>query len=164
LARQKDVPLFVVGLVFASFSFTAIPVAPWIGKHLERIGRRNGFVLSFLISFVGAASWSLLPFLGFATFILISFIGRMIMGMGNTACLVIGTTIAASDYPDKVGKILSYMESSGGLGMISGPLIGAGLFYATGFSITFAIYSAIFLLCAPVFFIILGKDRQYVNE
>jgi MFS family permease len=163
-ARKFDVPIYVIGLVLSSFSVVSIPGSPIIGKYLEKIGRRNAYVISMLCSFVGLATWGVLPYVDYGLFIALSFIGRVFMGLGNVFILLTGTTIAASDYPDDIGKVMGYMESVGGIGLIAGPLIGAGIYYGVGFSLTFFLYSLIFLIGAPVFFFLLGKDRPYVKE
>ena len=56
------------------------------------------------------------------------------------------------------------METAGSLGLIAGPLIGAGLFALSGFTITYIVYSAFFFISIPVFWFILGPDREYVHE
>ena len=94
-----------------------------------------------LITGVGVISWASLPYLDGDVFIAVSFVGRMLQGLGNIFTLVAGFSIAASEYPNDVAKVLAYMETAGGLGLIAGPLIGAGLYYATGFAITFLVYS-----------------------
>jgi hypothetical protein len=56
------------------------------------------------------------------------------------------------------------MQTVGGFGLVCGPLIGAGLFAAGGFPLTFFVYAAILFLSAPVIFFLYGKDRTYIKE
>jgi MFS family permease len=117
-----------------------------------------------LISGTGIAIWGVLPYLDKGAFIAISFIGRILMGLGQVFIIVASMTIAASDYPDRVGKVLSYIDGCGGLGLISGPLIGAGLYAAAGFSVTFFVYASLFFVATPGIYFLLGPDRPYVKQ
>lgn len=73
-------------------------------------------------------------------------------------------SIASSDYPEITGKIVSWVESAGSLGMIGGPLVGAFIFYFAGFSVTFFVYSCVFFVTTPVYWILLGPDRPYIHK
>ena len=53
-------------------------------------------------------------------------------------------------YPDKVSKIYSMMMSFNGTGRILGPLIGAFLFYYTGYFLMFLVFSILIGITVPI--------------
>lgn len=156
--------MWLIGIILASFALVSAIGSPIIGDKLERIGRRCAYTLSGFLTGLGVLSWATLPYLDGDVFLAASFVGRMLQGLGTVFTLVAGFSIAASEYPDDVANVLSQMETSGSLGLICGPLVGAGLYYVSGFTITYVVYSGFFFLSIPVFFYILGPDRPYVNE
>lgn len=48
--------------------------------------------------------------------------------------------------------------------MVAGPLVGAGLYSGLGFMWTFIIYSIFFFAGVPLFYFLLGEDREYKKE
>ena len=171
MAHEKGFALWLIGIILASFALVSAIGSPIIGEKLEKIGRRCAYTLSGFLTGLGVLSWAILPYLDGDIFLVASFVGRMLQGLGTTFTLVAGFSIAASEYGGddeaamaNMALVLSQMETAGSLGLICGPLLGAGLYYVSGFTITYIVYSGFFFLSIPVFFYILGPDRPYVNE
>jgi len=160
-AKNQGIPVYAIGIVLGSLALSSSIAAPLVGKYLETIGRRLAFVLSLVISGIGIAIWGVLPYLDLATFLIISLFGRLLQGIGFTLANVTALSMCASDYPQKVGSVFALMETTAGLGMIAGPMIGAVIYEIAGFTITFISYASIFFAVVPLFWGMLGRDRPY---
>jgi hypothetical protein len=56
------------------------------------------------------------------------------------------------------------MEIGGSIGLIIGPLIGTALNIAGGFSMTFYVLTAIFVLWSVGVYFLVGPNREYVKS
>lgn len=62
------------------------------------------------------------------TFVLFSFIWKFLCGLGSGLNSTASFAIIASHYREEREKMIGYMESSSGIGLLLGPFMGAILF------------------------------------
>lgn len=102
-----------------------------MSKHLMKIGRKKimlGSILTTIITlFIMGVSYNFreVKFL----FFIVNVIARGFMGMARSGYGSATFAYAPMLWPEKVEKMIGLMESATGLGLLFGPLIGAG-FYA----------------------------------
>lgn len=106
------------GVLLALYALMQVIFAPWLGKMLDRYGRRP----ILLLSLIGASLDYLL--LAFSSALWMLYLGRLLSGItsatGAVAASVIADTTSASERVKWFGRL----GASFGVGLIAGPIIG----------------------------------------
>mmetsp|Transcript_27009 Transcript_27009/g.26644 ORF Transcript_27009/g.26644 Transcript_27009/m.26644 type:complete len:153 (-) Transcript_27009:675-1133(-) len=138
-------------------------IAPYIGKNLSYLGRRNTYAGGMLL---GGASLSILAFIpnaSNAVFIIMSIFSRILGGIGMVSVYITGLAIISSEYEDKRERNISILEVFAGLGLMVGPSFGT-LFYAlVGFTGIFLISSMLFYMFVPCLWYTLSESSETVE-
>lgn len=97
-------------------------------------------------------------------FITLSVFTQIFGGFAIACTYTAGFAIIYSDYGDRAGNIVGFMESFAGVGAMMGPLLAASAYGTLGFSgICLVSSTAIFLSIIPMWFMLKFK-RKYVLE
>ncbi len=138
---------FGVGLAVATFAAAAIVVRPFLGRLIERFGRRAIMMVGALVA---AASGALL---GLSTALWHVLVLRSFMGLGEAALFVgAATLIADLSPPHRRAEAASYFSVAvyGGIGL--GPAIGEWVLRDDRYALTFLVASGFSALAAITVF------------
>ncbi len=143
---------FGVGLAVASFAVAAIAARPFLGRLIERFGRRSVMMVGAIIA-AGAGALT-----GLSTDLWHVLVLRAFMGLGEAALFVgAATLIADLSPPNRRAEAASYFSVAvyGGIGL--GPTIGEWVLGDGRYTLTF-IVAAMFSLAAAV--TVLGVPKR----
>jgi MFS family permease len=138
---------FGVGLAVATFAAAAIVVRPFLGRLIERFGRRAIMMVGALVA---AASGALL---GLSTALWHVLVLRSFMGLGEAALFVGAATLIADLSPShRRAEAASYFSVAvyGGIGL--GPAIGEWVLRDDRYALTFLVASGFSALAAITVF------------
>ena len=147
--KEKAIPGFWVGLVFAMYSIVVVLVSPIIGKIVGRVGFAN--LIAFGLVMMGI---SIIP-TGYLSEIendwltlMASILLRALQGAAsasiNTSCF----SLAANKYTDKTEFIVGMLEGMGGIGVIVGLMGGSIVYEALGRKAVFIVFGCLLLFMA----------------
>jgi len=143
---------FGVGLAVATFAAAAIAARPFLGRLIERFGRRALMMSGALLA---AAAGALL---GFSTELWHVLVLRSFMGLGEAALFVgAATLIADLAPPNRRAEAASYFSVAvyGGIGL--GPTIGEWVLGDDRYTLTFLVASGFSALAAVT---VLGVPKR----
>ncbi|MCG8515153.1 MAG: MFS transporter [Halanaerobiales bacterium] len=130
-----------VGLVTGIFTISAIVARPFAGLMLDRIGRREVFLVGLVIFVLSVLAYNWFPIIE----LIIVF--RLIHGLGWGAATTASNTIAADNIPKKrFGEGIGYFSLSGSLAMAIAPAIGLSLINRYHFSSLFFTSAGLLIL------------------
>ncbi|KAL1433654.1 hypothetical protein MTO96_012477 [Rhipicephalus appendiculatus] len=131
-ATEKGATPTEYGLIFSSFYFTIFLIAPTYGK-LVAIVRPNVMLNG---GFTGA--W----------FVGLAFLIRILEGLGAAAYITASATIIMSEFPGRIGTVLSSLKTAFSVGVIIGPTLG-------GFTTPFVVCGSIGFFCNLVTYLVI---------
>ena len=141
--ENKGVSSGMTGMVFAIYAVTSVISSFFWGKYLDKVGHR--FVISggVLLMASAIATFGLIEKLDDKNLVLAMALGlRSIQGVAsgmiNTACF----SFIAQSYPENMERLIGLAEGVCGIGCTLGPVLGAFVYNAVGFSDTFFIFGA----------------------
>ncbi|KAL3204909.1 hypothetical protein MRX96_041047 [Rhipicephalus microplus] len=148
-ATEKGASPTEYGLIFSSFYFTIFLIAPAYGKLVAivkpNIMLNGGFSLTclcvILFGFVNHAPAG-------ATFVSLAFLIRIMEGLGAAAYITASATIIMSEFPGRIGTVLSSLKTAFSVGVIIGPTMG-------GFTTPFVVCGSIGFFCNAVTYIVI---------
>jgi MFS family permease len=164
LADNKGISLSTISFIFAIYPIISFIVSPLLGKYLNKIGRKTTFIAGMFIESVALFLISIVPWVDATGAIISSTLARALMGVAYSCIMVSSFALVSSEFPDNVQKVLGVMEAIGGIGLILGPVWGAGLYYLTNFFGTFFITGVIYVILTPICYCIMDSDREYVQK
>lgn len=155
-ATEKGATPTEYGLIFSSFYFTIFLIAPAYGKLVAivkpNIMLNGGFSLTclcvILFGFVNHAPAG-------ATFVSLAFLIRIMEGLGAAAYITASATIIMSEFPGRIGTVLSSLKTAFSVGVIIGPTVGGILFDMGGFTTPFVVCGSIGFFCNAVTYIVI---------
>lgn len=134
-AISKGVDPSMLGLVFSCYSLAMFIFSPLFKSMLDRFGSKPVLILGLITQGVSMIIFGLFDYLDSATWYLVtSMLCRFLQGFGN-GCLNSGTSnLMMNAFPaKKLGKLNGLLQTSVGLGMMFGPIMGSMLFKLGGF-------------------------------
>ncbi|XP_050048506.1 MFS-type transporter SLC18B1-like [Dermacentor andersoni] len=155
-ATEKGATPTEYGLIFSSFYFTIFLIAPVYGK-LVAIVRPNlmlngGFSLTclcvVLFGFINLAPAG-------KTFVALAFLIRILEGLGAAAYITASATIIMSEFPGRIGTVLSSLKTAFSVGVIIGPTIGGFLYDIGGYTTPFVVCGSIGFVCNLVTYLVI---------
>lgn len=124
----------VIGLINGLFTITALSARPFIGRELDRGGRRKIYLLGLVIFFLAILGYLWAPTL----IILLSF--RLVHGLGWAgASTAAGTIVADIIPPARRGEGMGYYGVASTLAMAIAPALGLTLLINYDFSVIFLV-------------------------
>lgn len=163
VAEDKGLPLWLIGVIFALNPFGNLLASPFLGKYLMRLGRKRVIIASYVFTALSLFILSPIEYLEPFWVIVLSVISRLIGGVGASCLFITITTVFISDYPDQMQVMIGRMESSIGVGLIVGPILGTGLYYINLLA-ALLIVGSLILFFSPAAWKMLGKFREYKVE
>jgi MFS transporter, DHA1 family, solute carrier family 18 (vesicular amine transporter), member 1/2 len=150
LAESKGLPIWLIGFIFSIDPIIGLPISFFVGKTMNKFGRRNFVSIGVLL---GACSILLISMLELATYtetIIISVCSRVLAGIGAGFSMTATAAILVIEYKEDIDKVIGYYEAASGLGLLVGPVVGSALYmydiYITVSSL--ALFYAIFAALA----------------
>ena len=133
-----------VGLLMACYPLAFLFTAPFIGSHMEWIGRKNCVVYGMLILSIATLTFGLASLANTVnSFFIISALARILQGMADAAVSVAIPGIISMVYPEKQEKYLGYYNMSIGVGTCAGPVLGSLIFMFCGYGMTFVCFAGL---------------------
>lgn len=133
------------GLAVGAFGVTALLLRPWVGRYVDRHGRRTMLVAGALL---GLASMAMLAVVDTLPLVVVA---RLLAGVGEAAFAVASiTALIDLSPPSRIGAALSYNSLGLYLGLALGPLVGEWAVDQSGAEFAFGTGAALMALCAVV--------------
>lgn len=155
-ATEKGATPTEYGLIFSSFYFTIFLIAPVYGKLIAwvrpNIMLNGGFSLTclcvVLFGFINHAPAG-------KTFVGLAFLIRILEGLGAAAYITASATIIMSEFPGRIGTVLSSLKTAFSVGVIIGPTIGGFLYDIGGYTTPFVVCGSIGFVCNLVTYLVI---------
>jgi len=166
-ALNKGVSITLSGIVFASCFIAELSLTPIWGKNIEKIGGVKNVAIYSLCSVAGGNMVSaLLHILDNTTsFVAVSFLGRMLVGIGQAGVITSGYTLASQQSsPQHTGKMVCVADTFRGLGETLGSMFGAVLFQMDGVFLPFFVSGVICLVVIGLSKVLLKEDNTNQYE
>lgn len=153
-AQRKGVSLPMIGSIIGIYSVAVIINSTIMGKVMLFFGRSNITTMGLL--FMGTSM------IGFALshyiedkfwFITVTMLIRFTQGLASSSIQTSVYSMITIVYPDRMERVIGYIEATMGVALVVGPLFGSVCFYFGGYQAPFFIIGAIFFL-----FVILGRS------
>ena len=161
LAKQKNLDVFYVGLVFGVLNVGAFISAIVFGKMMMAWGRKLIISIGLVLICLTTFTYGIIKYIDQMYFFLsVSIIARLIQGVGCSAYSSIAYAYIPILFPESIEEKISYMEVTTGLGYMLGPLIGTLLFMAGDYSLPFYVFTAIFMVSTPIATRLLPSDDR----
>ena len=155
---------FVVGLLFATFSFCQLLSGPVWGHISDRAGRKTVLIISQIGATIG---WAMLAF---APNLLWVFIARIIEGTSGGNIGITQAYVADLVAPKDRSRAFGLIGATFGAGMVFGPVGGGLLFSRFGYAAPFLAAAALQLLTLILTVVFVpesrakpGKDEPHVG-
>ena len=164
VAKSRGMPLWAIGAMFSLVPVVYCFASFVVTSHLERIGRRRSLVIALLLDGVSLLLLAPILHLSYEWLVILSILSRLLSGAAAAMGMIPAFAILTSEFPNEVQQVVAYLEGMGGLGLIIGPLLGSVLFIDGDVIYSFASVGLLVCLYTPIFFCILGPDREYVKH
>ena len=155
----------IYGYIFAMYAFANMIGSLIVGKLFSILKRKIILVLG-----IGSTGLSLIAF-GFIVYwrsnvelTIVSLAIRALQGIGASMIMTTSYAMVAVVYRDDQQKYFGILESSQGIGLISGPAIGSALYTLIGFQLTLYSVGGAFLLLAPTLYLLIPNSVNRNEE
>jgi MFS family permease len=163
-SHYSNVSSLSVGLLMACYPIAFLVTAPFIGAHMENIGRKTCVVTGMLIMSLAALTIGLASLAKTAEiFFIVSAIARILQGVADASISVAIPGIITMVYPEKKEKYLGYYNMSIGVGTCAGPVLGSLIYAFVGYGLTFACFSALIFVSSIVALMMIPAKLNYQN-
>lgn len=151
--------------MFATYSVSMTIFSPLIGKYQYSFGRRNMIMCGLIIASFAFLGFYLINHLQNFVFFIIVFVAmRIIQGLGTAMIRTSGYSILTLSYPKRVVFIVGIMETSTGIGLVIGPLLGTLLFDFGGPPVPFLTFFALLFLYGLFIKCLLPRSADLVQK
>ncbi|CAD8147875.1 unnamed protein product [Paramecium octaurelia] len=167
LAKEKaHVSVSTIGYIFGLNPIGAFFFSLVMGKKMSHWGRRRCMLLGLVIQSAVVVAFGLLDFMTFnkELFVTVSCVTRFLQGASRAAYSSISFAYIPILWPDSIQKKISILETLTGLGLMSGPFIGAALDALFGYQMIFYVLGGIFFLALIPTAIFLPEDDHSINK
>lgn len=162
----KHVNSALVGVVIGMGSFLVFIFQALMGIFINVLGIKFLYLSSSIIFAVNFLLMSLLPLMLTEHFIIYSFIFIVFQSYSLAGISLASYSIGVSLFPNYQNTAISIIDFVGGIGYITGPIIGGELYHNIGYTYTFVVTGIIMVLILVLVIFILPwlKDRQIESE
>ncbi|XP_037094337.1 MFS-type transporter SLC18B1-like [Pollicipes pollicipes] len=150
-AASRGVSQTVISSLFSVFAVAKMIMSPFIGRLAPVVGITRLYNFGIAAAGVSTVIFGTLNYIAdTSTFVAACFLVRLVEAAGSAAIAVCGYTIAGSQFPGKVNRVVALLGSALTIGLALTPAIWGGLFALGGFGTPFYTLGAIMLLMAAV--------------
>ena len=153
----------IYGYIFGVYAGAGMISSLAVGKLLTKLGRRIILVSGMLILGASIVAFGFIHYWPNTTVLTIVWLLlRSIEGISASMIVTTCYSVVAITYRSNQLRYLGFLESTVGIGMMIGPLIGSVLYEFFGFNTTFYILGSSFLIISPFLYWIIPKyvDKQ----
>lgn len=134
----------VIGGLFSVVGLVNLVIRPFVGRQVDRFGRRNFFLVSFLVYALSMFLYS------FASTMPVLYSARLLQGVGGSllwtsAYAIIGDITDGNNQGMSIGRLQGFASSGRLYGAILGFIILSYFPLLTGWSVLFRVYACISL-------------------
>jgi len=162
-AKEKGVSQTIIGVIFSASPVGSFLLSFFFGKHMVKIGRKRLMAIGIVLEAIAVISFGFIDFItNREVFIGISYVTRLVQGIGLSGFGSAAYAYVAANYPEQVMEKIAMIELFGGLGLMAGPLFGAGVYAVGGYTCVFVSLGVLFFGLVPYLWKYLPADKPYV--
>jgi DHA3 family macrolide efflux protein-like MFS transporter len=163
-SHYSSVSSLSVGLLMACYPIAFLVTAPFIGSHMENMGRKNCVVSGMLVMSLATLTFGLASFANTAEmFFIISALARVLQGVADASVSVAIPGIITMVYPDKQEKYLGFYNMSIGVGTCAGPVLGSLIYSFIGYNMTFVCFSVLIFTSFVIAVVMVPSKLNFSN-
>ncbi len=130
-----------IGLIIGVFTISAVLLRPYLGREVDRRGRKNILAAGLLVFLFSMLLYN------YTTSVASLLMLRVLHGIGWGAATTAATTLIADIAPiHRRGEAMGIFGMASNVAMAIGPMLSFALLYASGFPTLFAVSAAIALV------------------
>jgi MFS family permease len=163
IASDKGVPIWVIGLIFSMDPIAGLITSVLLGNYMYKVGRK--FCLGLGLFFTALCVFVLVPIedIDYTGLLVVCFSSRILAGLSSGLADNASVSIFVSDYPDNIEIMIGRVEAAVGVGLITGPLIGA-IIVSTDLFYSLIVCGVVVILLIPLCLKMLGTLKVYQIE
>lgn len=153
----------IYGYIFGVYAGAGMISSLAVGKLLTSVGRRIILITGMLLLGLSMVAFGFIHFCpNTLVLTIVCLILRSVEGIAASMIVTTWYSIVAITYRANQLRYLGFLESTWGIGMMIGPLIGSILYDFFGFNITFYILGSVFVIISPFLYWIIPTyvDKQ----
>jgi len=151
--KKYGIPTHIFGYIFGVYALASIICSFFVGKLLKKFGRKMILILGIISMGASMLSFALIEYIHNINFLIfICILIRCLQGMSSSMIQTTAYAIVSACYPNEQQKYLGIIETSIGMGLAIGPLIGAVVYSFLGFQKTFYSIGILFIILGPVLY------------
>ncbi len=160
---------FIQGaFILSATEYAGLIFSPIINIILDKFGRKTVIVLGFLILALGTMALAMLDFIqDDNAFFYLALLIRFMQGIGDTFVQTTTYSVLSSTFPHTREKILGYVETSAGIGLMIGPNIAGPVNQALGYLPAYLIFSVMMAVAGTATFFLLPNhlnNKPVISE
>ncbi|CAI2367061.1 unnamed protein product [Moneuplotes crassus] len=161
-AEKHNIDQVYLGFMFCIYSVSMAIFCPIVGKHLYTFGRRNMCRWGMLAVAIPSLGFFLNNYTTNSTlFIVIFMVMRVIQGIGTSMVQTSVYSVLTLTYPTRVNFVMACVETSAGLGLSLGPVMGTILYEFGGSAAPFLTF---FFICLFIGLFIKSLIPYFVDD
>ena len=164
-AEAKGATATEYGLVFGVYELAIIFMSPIVGKLVGRSSPKMWIQFGLLLTGMMTVIFGFLDKApNGKCFIILAFIIRVLEGIGAASFTTPSYTATAEEFPNDQATILSFLETSFGLGLIFGPTLGGWLYEVGDYMLPFFVLGCFLIIGSFLNFIICYGQETRVYD
>lgn len=164
-ATEKGATPTEYGLIFSSFYFTIFLIAPVYGKLVALVRPNVMLIAGFGLTCVCVVLFGFLNMVPAGrTFVALAFVIRTFEGLGAAAYITASCTIVMSEFPERIGRVMSSLKTAFSVGIIIGPSFGGFLNDMGGYTTPFVVCGGVGFICCFVTYLVIPNIVEKPNS
>lgn len=164
-ATEKGATPTEYGLIFSSFYFTIFLIAPIYGKLVALVRPNVMLIAGFGLTCVCVVLFGFLNMVPAGrTFVALAFVIRTLEGLGAAAYITASSTIVMSEFPGRIGRVMSSLKTAFSIGVIIGPSFGGVLYDVGGYTTPFVVCGGVGFFCCFVTYLVIPNILEKPNS
>eukprot|EP00331_Platyophrya_macrostoma_P010163 CAMPEP_0176429998 /NCGR_PEP_ID=MMETSP0127-20121128/14010_1 /TAXON_ID=938130 /ORGANISM="Platyophrya macrostoma, Strain WH" /LENGTH=454 /DNA_ID=CAMNT_0017811841 /DNA_START=1 /DNA_END=1365 /DNA_ORIENTATION=+ len=163
-AMKKGLSQTEVGAIFSASPIGSFLLSFVFGKQMMKIGRKRLMTLGICMEATAVFTFGFIDFLeDKQLYFIISYCSRLLMGIGLTGFGTASYAFAAAHYPEQLMEKIAMIELYAGLGLMAGPIFGAGVYSIGGYVSVFISLGSLFFGLVPYLWKYIPEDKPYIK-
>jgi len=165
IAKLKELQPTYFGIVFGSFSLSAMIFSLFCAKFINQIGPKFMFVMGMFVRAMAVIAFGFLIYIDDTMlFFGASLTLRIVSSLGISASVTARNSIIAKEFLNNAGFSYSLLEVCLGFGLMAGPMIVGTLMEYGGFLLPFTVLGIVEFLAFIVSVMLLPKQDFVVDK